>query len=148
MLRALKFTGLLLVNIIVAIIGTAIVVTAVRAAIPSNTIAALVWKESILSVICAGLIGFGMWRTWRDSAAKWTWVLPTAWFVVGYMVTSGKIFGRRSSFESSRHFGASEVRDFFTFAVPLIRCMAYSVAAYISSRIYPEVQSRLPKQGM
>lgn len=147
MLRRLKFIGLVLINIIVALIGTAVLATAVFSAIPSHTIPALFWKESILSVIFAGSIGFGMWRTWRDSAARWTWVLPAAWFVLGLLVTLNNVLRRRSALDSGPNFRAAEVENFFImFAVPLIRCTAYSVGAYISSRVYPGARPSLPER--
>lgn len=53
-LRALKFSGFLLINVVVAIIGTAILDTALHGAIPAHTVSAILWKETFLSVICAG----------------------------------------------------------------------------------------------
>jgi len=138
MLRALKFSGLVVINLVVAVIGTAILVTALRRAIPSHSIAAVVWKECILSMVCAAFIGFGMWRTWRNSAAKWTWVLPAAWFGLGLLAVAGRgdVWGQLFGFGSGNAFGAAEVRSFFLFTVPLIRAISYSVGAYISSLLY------------
>jgi hypothetical protein len=71
--KALKFCGFLLIDLAVAVIGTAILDAAVRRLIPSQSVAGIVTKEIVLSIVCAAFIGFGMWRTWRNSAAKWTW---------------------------------------------------------------------------
>jgi hypothetical protein len=89
MLRSLKFCGLLLVNLAIAVVGTASLDTAVRRMIPTSTVAAIVWKEIILSIVCAALIGFFMWRTWRSSAAKWIWAVAALWFVFGYLSIAG-----------------------------------------------------------
>jgi hypothetical protein len=138
MLRYLKFVGSLLINLAAAVIGTAILDTEVRRLIPTHTVAAIVWKEIILSVVCAAFIGFFMWRTWRSSAAKWTWVLAALWFIFGYLAIarSANIWGRLSGFSSGSVLSGPDVMTFFAFTVPLIRATSYSLAAYISSLIY------------
>jgi hypothetical protein len=82
-MRALKFGGLLLFNLLVAEIGTTILDTALWRVIPSYSVAAVVWKEFIFSIICAAFIGFGMWRTWRHSGG-WPRTLPQSswWFLL------------------------------------------------------------------
>jgi hypothetical protein len=138
MLRALKFTGFLLINLVVAIIGTAILEAAAGRAIPSHSIAAAIWNEYLFSAICPTLTGFGMWRTWRNSAAKWTWVLAAAWFAFGLLAIAGHddVFGEVTGFVSGNNLGAAEMRSFFAFTVPLIRAVFYSVGAYLSSLLY------------
>jgi hypothetical protein len=69
MLNALKFSGLLVVNIVVAVIGTAILTTAIGQAFHARSSGAILWKEWSLSIGCAVVIGFGMWRTWRSRVA-------------------------------------------------------------------------------
>jgi hypothetical protein len=138
MLRYLKFLGSLLINVAAAVIGTAILDTEVRRLIPTHTVAAIVWKEIILSVVCAAFIGFFMWRTWRSSAAKWIWVLAALWFVFGYLAVArtGNVWGRLSGFSSGSVLSAPDARTFFTFTVPFIRAVSYSLGAYISSLVY------------
>jgi hypothetical protein len=136
MFHALRFFGLLLLNILIAVIGTAILDTALTRAIPSNTIVAVLWKEIALSFVCATLIGFGMWRTWRHEAAKWTWVIPSLWFAFGVVAVTGHgIWGPLSV--TSATYGAAEMRSFFVFTIPLIRAVAYSIGAYVSSLVCP-----------
>jgi len=138
-MRALKFGGLLLVNLAVAVIGTAILDTALWRVISSHSVAAIVWKEFIFSIVCAAFIGFGMWRTWRNSAAKWTWILPAVWFAFGYLTIAGHgdVWGRLCGFGSGSVLSAPDVRSFFLFTVPLVRAVSYSVGAYLSSLLYP-----------
>ena len=138
-MSALKFGALLLVNLVVAIIGTAILDTALRRVIPPHTIAATVWKELTLSIVCAAFVGFGMWRTWRNSASKWTWVLPVVWFAFGYLTIAGHgdVWGRLPGFGSGSVLSAPNIRSFFLFTVPLVRAVSYSVGAYLSSLLYP-----------
>jgi hypothetical protein len=138
-MRVLKIGGLLLVNLVVAVIGTAILDTALRRAIPSHSVAAMVWKEFFFSIIGAAIIGFGMWRTWRNSAAKWTWVLPAVWFAFGYLTIAGRgaVLGRLSGFGSGSALGPPDVRSFVLFTVPLVRAVSYSVGAFLSSLLHP-----------
>src|SRR5690348_9904221 len=102
MLRALKFRGFILIHVIIAIIGTAVLDTPLRRAMPPHSVAATFWKECILSIICAAGVGCSVWRIWRNSAAKWTWILPTAWFAVGLLVVAGHddVFGALFGFNS------------------------------------------------
>ena len=138
MLRYLKVAGSLLINLATAVIGTAILDTEVRRLIPTHTVAAIVWKEMILSVVCAAFIGFFVWRTWRSSAAKWICVLAALWFVFGYLTIarSTNVWGRLSGLSSGSVLSAPDVRTFFIFTVPFIRAIAYSLGAYISSLVY------------
>ena len=119
MLRPLRFLGLLMINTVVAVIGTAILETAVWRVFPAHSAVGVLTKEWIISITFATSIGFGMWRTWRSSAAKWTWIVPALWFIFGLY--------------SDSVFSASDRRGFFTFTVPLIRAISYSLGAYISS---------------
>jgi hypothetical protein len=138
MICFLKFCGFLLIDLAVAIIGTAILDSAVRRMVPSHSVAEIVTKEIVLSIVVAALIGFGMWRTWRNSAAKWTWVPAAVWFVFGYLTIAGStdVWGRLSGFGSGSVLSAPDVRSFFVFTVPLIRASSYSLGAYISSLVY------------
>ena len=138
---ALKFCGLLLVNLVVAVIGTAILDTALWRVVSSHSVTAIVWRELIFSIVCAALIGFGMWRTWRNSVAKWTWILPAVWFAFGYLTIAGHghVWGRLFGFASASGsvLSAPDVASFFSFTVPLVRAISYSVGAYLSSLLYP-----------
>lgn len=138
MLRTLKFCGALLINLIVAVIGTPILVTELRRVIPPHTVSAIVWKTIILSVVCAAFLGFFMWRTWRSTAAKWVWVLTALWFVFGYLTIAGNenVWGRFSGFSSGSVLGGPDVRTFFGFTIPLIQAICYSIGAYISALVY------------
>ena len=138
MVRALRFIGLLVVNTLVAGIGTAILEHAVWKAFPAHSVIGILWKEWIFSVTFATLIGFAMWLTWRNSAAKWTWVIPARWFSIGVLsvIASDDAVGRIFGLHTKSVFSKPETRTFFTFTVPLIRATFYSVGAYISSLLY------------
>jgi|SRR5581483_2809112 len=142
MARALKFGGLLVINVVIAVIGTAVADTTFHRLIPSHSIAAVVWKECVLSILFALFIGFVVWRRWPNSAAKWTWVIPAVWFSVGLIAVTGRgnVFGQLFGFGAGSVLAAPDarsVRSFFLFTVPLIRSVFYSIGAYMSSILSP-----------
>jgi hypothetical protein len=145
MVRSLKFCGLVLVNLAIAVVGTAILDTAVRRMIPTSTVAAIVWKEIILSIVCAAFIGFFMWRTWRSSAAKWPWTLAALWFAFGYLsiAGNGNVWGRLSGFSSGSVLTAPDVRTFFAFTVRSFGPF-HTLWAHVSPPSYIAPQSRRP----
>ncbi len=131
MLRGLRFLGLLLLNLLVALSGTAIIESGIWRIVAAHSIPAVVWKEATLSTVVAGLIGFFTWRTWHSTAAKWTWVFPAVWFTVGAIAVTGHgIWGHISEWGALDAPGA---RSYFAFTVPLIRGVSYSLGAYFAS---------------
>ena len=138
MLRLLRFLGLLIVHTVVAVIGTAVLEYAIWRVFPAHSVVGVLWREWIFSIVFATSIGIGMWRRWKSSTANWTWVIPALWFTVGVLSVAGRgdatgrIFGVHTESVLTR----PDTRSFFTFTVPLIRAIFYSVGAYISSRLY------------
>src|SRR6266436_1835679 len=138
MAGALKFFGLLVVNIVVAVIGTAILTTTIGKAFHAHSLSAILWKEWTLSIGCAAAIGFGMWRTWRSHVAYWTWVLPTLWFGVKFILAIGKgsllfQFSGEACVEGVRPIGCI---NWFAFAIPFVRSVFYSLGAYAASVLH------------
>lgn len=140
MLRLLRFIGLLLIHTAIAIIATAIAVHAFWKLIPAHSITSVLWKECILDALFATSIGFSVWRTWRTSAARWTWVLAVPWFAFGFgfLTSHGPVWGSLLPVHSGGVLDAQDARSFFAFTVPLIRTTFYSLGAYISSVLYSE----------
>jgi hypothetical protein len=135
MLNGLKFFGLLIVNIVVAVIGTTILTTGIGEAFHSHSMGAILWKEWALSISCAAAIGFGMWHRWRNRVAYWTWVLPTIWFGVKFIFAIGHgpllpQFSGEACVEDVRPTGCI---NWFTFAIPFVRSVFYSLGAYAAS---------------
>jgi hypothetical protein len=135
MLGALKFFGLLVINTVVAVIGTAILTTAIGQAFHPHSLGAILWKEWSLSIGCAGVIGFGMWRTWRSRVAHWTWVLPALWFGVKFIFAIGQgpllfKFSGEACVDGVRPVGCI---NWFAFSIPFVRSVFYSLGAYAAS---------------
>jgi hypothetical protein len=136
MLRALRFSGLLVVHTTVAIMATAIAVHSIWKVVPAYSISAVLWKECISSAVCAMSIGFGVWRIRQTSVEKWTWVPAAVWFALGFLISRGDVWGSLLPVRSGSVFDAPDARSFFVFTVPLIRATFYSIGAYTSSMIF------------
>jgi hypothetical protein len=143
-IRTLKFGTFVAINFVIAVIGTAILDHGLWKAIPppSHTVAGVMWKESLLSVVCAAGLGFSIRRFWHNSSTMYTWVPAMVLFVIGLIATAGHsdVLGRVFPFGSGADLGPAEIRSFFAFTVPLIRSISYSVGSYLSSllRASPE----------
>lgn len=133
MLRALRFVGLLVLHTVVAIIGTAIAEGAIWKLVPAHSIAGVLWKDCVFGATLATLIGFGMWRTWRTSAAKWVWVLPAIWFAFGFLIRRGDVWGGLFGIRSGSVLVPPDTTSFFVFTAPVLRASFYSAGASISS---------------
>ncbi len=136
MSRRLKLLGLLLANTLVATLGPAIVEpTVYRLLPPAHTLTAALLKETLVSVLTASLIGFGMWRTWRSDSAKWSWLVTSLWFALGVVAVAGhgRVFG---SLLPSASPTDEEMRSFYVFTILFVRGIAYSFGAYASSLVF------------
>jgi hypothetical protein len=69
-LHLLRFCGALLINLAVAVIATTFLDTEVRSVIPTHPVAGILWKEIILSVLCAAFISFFMWENLAEFCCK------------------------------------------------------------------------------
>ena len=163
MLRGLKFCGALILHTIVALIGTAILEGATAKAFRPQALAGVLWKEWALSLLCAAVIGFFMWRTWRVSAAMWVWVLPSVWFSLAFVLAlftshgrsvlvGGGLLSQFSGMGCEAGERALGCRNFFVFTIPFIRGVSYSVGAYLSSLLsntssQPVSESPLQRQS-
>jgi hypothetical protein len=143
--RLLRTTGLFIMDLLTAVLGPAILEGSVWRLLPLHSVSAVVLKERCLDVTCAALMGFLMYRTWHSASSKWVWILPALWFAFRAIPYAGRshvhsVFSQESGFWT--HFSGagcgaevSDCRDFFSFAVPLIRALSYSGAAVLASRI-------------
>ena len=143
--RALRFIGLLLINVAVAVIGTSILDTTIGSAIRPHSLGGILRKEWILSIGCATAIGFGVRRMWRSNVALWTWVLPSVWFAMklllvlstSYLLTNrGSLRFYVSGLACVE--GVLEIRciNWSVLAIPLVQSIFYSLGAYLSSTVY------------
>jgi len=135
MFRTLRFVVFSIVLTAIAIFGTAIAEHAIWRLVPAHSIVGILWKECILSAICATSIGLGISRIWQTSAAKWVWILPALWFTFGFLMRRGDVWGGLLGHHSDV-LVAPDTRTFFEFTVPLLRAACFSAGAYVSSLLY------------
>src|SRR4051812_21359008 len=83
-----KFVFFVLVNVVIALLGTAFSESAIWNLFPSLSLSGVLWKESALSLFCAGCVGVSVHRIWKTSAAQWTWVLPSLWLLLRILTLS------------------------------------------------------------
>jgi hypothetical protein len=149
--RAARGLGAFFLNSSAAIIGTAILASSgyaiwrpIAAALHLNSFAVITSTEWIFSIVCAGLIGFFVRRRWRTDTAKWVWLLPLLWFslrAIPFIFASHSIFTGTSAWQRfsggdcSVGLPTDGCRDFLVFTIPLVRGIAYSLAAYVASRL-------------
>jgi len=113
--RALKFFGFLVINVVVALIGTAIVDSTIGKVFPAHSLVTVLWKEWILSMVCAVFIGFGI-----------------SFFLA---IGSGAVWSQFCGTGCANGIRSVECRNFFVFTIPFIRSVSYSLGAYVSSLV-------------
>jgi hypothetical protein len=136
-------------DLVVALIGTAVLESAVAKVVVTKSLSTIVVREWILSFACAAFAGFFMQRTWRGRMAKWVWILPACFFILTFsrsafassQLSIGEagnslmksLFARFSGMDCALH--SSACRDFLVATVPLVRGTSYSLAAYVFERV-------------
>jgi hypothetical protein len=143
MLRALRFLGLLVIHVVTALIATAIVETTFWKVVPAHSVVAVLWKEWILSIVCAASIGFSVGRAWHSDVVKWTWIPTSVWFALRFIVAVGSgatwlQFSGSGCANGSRSPGCV---NFTLFTIPFVRGVSYSLGAYVSSLVRPADKS-------
>jgi hypothetical protein len=147
-----------LLNLLAAVMGTGVLeatanpllntITKHINASPATVRLGQIW---LVGILCAGFIGFFVRRRWRTESAKWVWVIPALFVSLRVAnlyasATPHSVFVQRPLFSDIhflRHFSGIDClyglhspgcTDFLLGTMPLMRCLAYSVAAFISGR--------------
>lgn len=155
--RSLKFSGILILNVFVAVLGTAALEGEIGSVIHPRSIVGLLWKWWSLDLFCAALIGFLVWRSWNAQASKWTWTVPAVWFGLRFFfalmsreqptVLMGEhdiwyqFFG--ADCQNGYRAGSGCV-NYWAFTAPCVRGLSYSIGAYISSKVNRNSQHEAP----
>ena len=143
LLKLLRRAGIFLGHLLVALIGTAVLSTEIVKAHRPASVAGILWEEFIVSICCAGLIGFGMYRTWRSKTGAWVWTLPTAFFAFhafsvlslahgqSVLAETRGVWSQIFGFNCIDQIAVTHCRDFFEFTVAFIRSVAYSLGSLV-----------------
>lgn len=146
--------GVFLLNLIVAVFGTAMIESSIWSQIGhARSVSGAEAREWFLSLAIGAFLGLVVCRQWPNKSAAWVWVLPVAFFTVRLFLY-GSITGNSVLVGTSRseHFFAPNClndtgacNDFFVVTIPAARTTAYSLAAWISSHLQRRL-SRSPSQ--
>jgi hypothetical protein len=143
-LKFLRLVGTFVLNLVIAIFGTAIVESSIWSAWSrigrAHSVSGIEAREWFLSLTIAALLGIFIGKRWSRTAV-WVWTLPVVFFALGALMYRGR---PRSSVlvggGFAEHFLAPncladphDCRDFFLFTIPAARAAAYSLAARLSS---------------
>lgn len=136
--RLTVWIAVLILNLIISIIGTAIVETPLLRIFHADTIHAVLIREYLLSAIVAGLIGFfvGMW--WRSQTAKWLWIVGILWFALRalplvFADLPGGLLNQFSGASCSAGVASPGCMNWLIITVPAIRTVFYSVGSLLCS---------------
>ena len=140
----LRLVGAYVLNLVIAIFGTAIVESSIWSAWSrigrAHSIAGIEAKAWFLSLTIAALLGFFIGRR-SATTAIWVWIVPVAFFGLGALLYSARPNGGfLAGGGFAEHFFAPnclanqhDCLDFFVFTIPAARAAAYSLAARLSS---------------
>jgi hypothetical protein len=143
--RLLRSTGILVLDILGAVLVPAILEGSVWRIVPMRSLTGVLVKEWCLDLAVAAFMGSMMYRVYRSSTSKWVWTLPALWFAfraIPYVARSqtGSVLSQNEGFWT--HFSgaacasrAMDCLDFYAFSVPLIRSVSYAAAASVTSRL-------------
>ena len=141
--KLLRLAGEFVLNLVIAIFGTAIVESSIWSAWSqigrAHSVSGIEAREWLLSLAIAALLGIFIGKR-GSRTAVWVWTLPVVFFALGALMYRA----RPSSSVLvcggfAEHFLAPnclvdphECRDFFLFTIPAARAAAYSLAARLS----------------
>jgi hypothetical protein len=151
--RLARGVGWFFAHTLAALIGTAILSTPISRMSRPASVAGILWKELFISVICACLIGFLMYRTQKSKVGIWVWILPTAWFALhilsllmsahsqSALTQNSGLWREIWGFDCIERLTQPRCRSFFLFTVPFIRSVAYSLGIMVGIRFVTPVAS-------
>jgi hypothetical protein len=141
----LRSLGMFMLNSLLALLGPTLVEAPLDKVIRFRLGVGVISTSWTFSILCAGLTAFFLGRAFRNSTAKWVWLLPTLWFGIGIFgmdrsygqtVLGETIWTHFSGISCSKTPGFGTCRDFFAFTIPAVRGISYSAGAFLSSHIY------------
>lgn len=137
LMRWLRSGGLWLVNVLVALFGTAVIEAPFSPVFHPRTIQALLIKQYLLSALFASLLGFFVYRRWRLKTAKWVGVGGICWFLLRAPLafSQGGLWHQMSGIGCSNGLHSIGCTNWFIFTIPAFRTVCYSAGAWICWRL-------------
>lgn len=134
-LRIVRRCAAFLANVLAAFIGTTVLESPISPLVKvfAHSAASMVIREWICSIALAALIGFSAQRRWKTNSARWIWVAGVLWLAFG-LTQFGDPWLTFSGIRCAEFRGYPCIA-FWNFTVPLIRTIAYSIAAFLAARL-------------
>jgi hypothetical protein len=139
-MRTFRFLSRYALNLLIAVIGTAIIESDFWPHLRFHDRSIVIVKEYFFSIVIAALLGFLVYWKWPNEASKWIWIAPTVWLGFGAITIAGQ---QHSVFSTSTGLwpnlsgkqcaiDVSSCRAFFAYTVPLMRSVSYSLAGVVA----------------
>ncbi len=148
MSKVLRCTASVLINSLVAFIGTAILESPFYRLYQAHGVGQMLAKEAMLSGLGALLLGYFIFRIWRPVSARWVWVPGLCWitFRTAFVLISFKsssilatehlsLWVAFSGVQCSGDTGAAGCVNWLLFTLPALRLCAYSAGATVCAKL-------------
>jgi hypothetical protein len=134
-----------LLNLVVALFGTAVVETPLSRPFHPRTITDALVKTYALSAVIAFVLGFFVYRQWKSSMAKWVGLGGLCWFLFGTFLSIGRgsLWDQMSGTACEYGLQAIGCRNWFLFTLPALRTVLYSLGAWLCWRVAAHRSSAL-----
>jgi hypothetical protein len=137
--------GIGVLNLILAIFGTAVVEKPICGIWRADTVRQVVLKEDVLSVVIALALGCSIYRRWRPQPGKWIGVVGVFWFLFGVVIRGHA--GGMSGGGCDVGLDAIGCRNWFVFTIPTIRTVSYSCGCWLSWRLSSDGRSFIEEKA-
>jgi hypothetical protein len=152
--KSLRVGGIFLVNLLIAVVGTAIIDTAggdLRHA--RLTIRTLALTEDLLSAAAVFGLGYFVYRRWKPASSRWVWLAGLGWFAWGALLTldgkHGTVLLEASpnvsvlDFNINDLYSRGSLENWTGYMLPLLRTIFYSTGAFCCSRFGPTLEAAI-----
>jgi hypothetical protein len=156
MLRWLATPGWVMINLLVAAIGTTFIESPLSSLIKVHTIPGILQRTYLLSAVCGCLLGYLVYRRWQPSAAKWLWTAGVGLIAlrviflqctehssVLFPAERDSLWSAFSGTGCSGGVNAVGCRNWLVFTIPALRMVTYSAGAILCSRLRHEGPSMM-----
>jgi K+-transporting ATPase A subunit len=144
--RFFRAGGALLLSLLVAVLGTAALVSPFERVNELPSLSQMILREEILNAVASFGLGYFVNRKWHQDSSKWTWSLGLIWFTqravrfwlaqrtsASVMYQGQTIYSEMSG--SGCRFDAESCRDWALYTLQFLRTAFFSAGAFCCSRM-------------
>ena len=134
-----KFAFSAVLNILIALFGTAVVETPLTHRIPGHSIGQILLRTYVCDTIVAAVLGYFAYRISEAKAAKWVWTAGAGWFLSRVLVSAASThylsLSNFSGADCSIGIEAAGCHNWFLFTFPALRLTAFSLGATVCYKL-------------